>query len=56
VEDRHQHRFPWGALDNSREDAPEVVLDRETTAAAIALLGRALLAVVRAREETADER
>lgn len=56
MEDRHQHRFPWGALEDSREDAPEVVLDRATTVAAIALLTRALLAVVRAREETADER
>jgi len=40
----------------ARCDAQEVVLDPETTAAAIVLLARALIAVVRAVEETDHER
>ena len=50
-----QQQFPWAAPHASR-DAHEVVLDPATTAAAIALLARALIAVVRAVEETDDER
>jgi hypothetical protein len=50
-----QGEFPWAAPDE-RRDAPEVVLDPATTTAAIALLARALLAVVRAIEETDHER
>lgn len=55
MEDVKQRRFPWAAPRETR-DAPEVVLEPETTVAAIALLARALLAVVRAVEEAGDER
>jgi len=55
VEDVKQRRFPWTAPGEAR-DADAVVLDAETTAAAIALLARALIAVVRAVEEVDDER
>ena len=55
MEDMRQQQFPWGAPGASR-DAHEVVLDRETTEMAIMLMARALIAVVRAVEETDDER
>jgi hypothetical protein len=55
VEDIQQHRFPWATLGNNR-DPHEVVLDRATTERAIALLARALIAVVRALAETTDDR
>lgn len=54
MEDVKQCRFPWPAPKTG--DATAVVLDPETTAAAIALLARALLAVVRAVAEADDER
>jgi hypothetical protein len=50
-----QQQFPWVAPRASR-DAHEVVLDRETTEIAIALMARALIAVVRAVAEVDDER
>ncbi len=50
-----QREFPWAAP-GVRRDAPEVVLDPATTTAAIGLLARALLAVVRAVAETDHER
>jgi hypothetical protein len=53
VEDVKQQRFPWAAGNRDRQ---EIVLDPETTERVIALLARALVAVVRAGEETADER
>jgi hypothetical protein len=55
VEDVKQHRFPWAAP-GERRDPLEVVLDAETTERAIALLVRAVLAVVRAVAEASDER
>lgn len=55
MEDMKQRQFPWAAPGESR-NATEVVLDPATTAAAIALLARALIAVVHAVEETDDER
>jgi len=55
VEDIKQHRFPWAAL-GDRRDPPEVVLDPATTQSVIGLLACALIAVVRAGEETDDER
>ena len=55
MEDVKQQRFPWAARDD-RRDRYEVVLDPETTATVIALLARALLAVVRAVEEAPDDR
>ena len=55
MEDVKQHRFPWPVPGESR-DPHEVVLDPETTEIAIALMARALIAVVRAVEETADDR
>jgi len=50
-----QQQFPWAAP-AARHAATDVVLDPTTTAAAIALLARALIAVVRAVPETDDER
>ena len=50
-----QQPFPWAAP-GARCAAQEVVLDPETPAAAIVLLARALIAVVRAVEETGHER
>jgi hypothetical protein len=55
VEDVKQHRFPW-AVGREHHDRPEVVLDPETTESVIALLARALVAVVRAVEESPDDR
>jgi hypothetical protein len=55
VEDVKQHRFPW-AVGRDHRDRPEVVLDPATSANVIALLARALVAVVRAVEEPADDR
>lgn len=55
MEDMKQQPFPWAAP-GARCAAQEVVLDPETTAAAIVLLARALIAVVRAVEETDHER
>lgn len=55
MEDVKQRRFPWAAPGETR-DADEVGLDSETTAAAIALLARALIAVVGAVQEADDER
>ena len=55
MEDVKQHRFPWAAP-GERRDPLEVALDPETTERAIALLARAVLAVVRAVEEATDER
>ena len=55
MEEVKQRQFPWAAPAESR-DANEVGLDPETTAAAIALLARALIAVVRAVQEVDDER
>ena len=53
MEDVKQHRFPWAA---PGERPHEVVLDPETTEIVIALLARALIAVVREVEASADER
>ena len=50
-----QHRFPCAAP-GERRDPLEVALDPETTERAIALLARAVLAVVRAVAEAPDER
>ena len=55
MEDVKQCRFPWAAP-GERRAAPAVVLDPETTAAAIALLARALIAVVRTVQEADDAR
>jgi hypothetical protein len=50
-----QLRFEWVGPTEAREPN-EVVLDPETTKAAIALMASALVAVVRAAEEPDDER
>lgn len=55
MEDVTQYRFPWAAPGETH-DPHEVVLDPETAAAAIALMARALIAVVRAVEEVDDKR
>ena len=55
MEEDKQRRFPWAARGETR-NSTEVVLDPETTAAAIALMARALIAVVRAVEEADDDR
>ena len=49
-----QLRFPWGSSET--RDSNQVVIDPETTAVAIALMARALIAVVRAVREADDER
>ncbi len=54
MEDVKQGRCPWAGSDAPRE--PAVVLPPETTAQLIALLARALLAVVRAAAEAGDDR
>jgi hypothetical protein len=54
VEDVTQYRFPW-AVPETR-DPHEVVLDPETAEIVIALMTRAVIAVVRAVEEVDDER
>jgi hypothetical protein len=48
-----QLRFEWGS---SQSDSNQVVIDRETSEAAVALMTRALIAVVRAVREANDER
>ncbi len=55
MEDVKQQQFPWAAA-GQRRDAIEVVIDPAATAAAIVLLARALIGVVRAVEEMDDER
>lgn len=52
-----QVRFEWTEQTTRGATAPsEVELDRETIEAVIDLMARALIAVVRAAEEAADER
>ena len=51
----HQRRFDWAEQIHRTEPAC-VELPRETTEVVIALMARALAAVVRATEEAADER
>jgi hypothetical protein len=55
MEERKQQQFPWAAPDG-RPTATDVVLDPATTAAAIALLARALIAIIRAVQEIDHER
>jgi len=55
VADVKQYRFPWVVPGETR-DPHEVVLDPETTEIVIAVMARALVAVVRAAEEVKDER
>jgi hypothetical protein len=55
MEDVRQQGFPWAAPGEGR-DPREVVLDAETTTRAIALLARAMRAVVGAVEEAPDDR
>ena len=55
MEDMKQQQFPWAAP-GARRDAPDVVLVSAATTTAIALLARAVRAVVRAVEETDHER
>lgn len=50
-----QLHFEWAGPSETR-DPNQVVIDPETTAVAIALIARALLAVVRAVQEADDER
>jgi hypothetical protein len=52
---RRQIRFEWGE-EAPRGQPDEVVLDAETTRAALTLMARALVAVVRAAEDSDDER
>ncbi len=51
----HQMRFEWAEQVHRTEPA-EVELPRETIEVVIVLMARALIAVVRATEEAADER
>ncbi|MCC6850226.1 MAG: hypothetical protein IT294_17180 [Deltaproteobacteria bacterium] len=55
MEDTKQQAFPW-AVSGVRREVIEVALAPETTAAVIALLTRALLAVVRTIAEADHER
>ena len=55
MEQVKQRRFEWAAPSETR-DPKQVVLDRETTVVAIALMARALIAVMHAVHEADDER
>ena len=55
MEQVKQRQFEWPAPSEAR-DPNQVVIDPETTAVAIALMARALIAVMHAVQEPDDER